>query len=171
MPIKSKKQTQKDMKQTREKAMRIAKKTIPTPITEKVEKAAQVQKTPAKKEPRKVGRPPKITEVILRKLEEGFLYGLTDEQACLYADVPTSTFYDFLKKNPEFAERKEILKNQPKIDAKITIAKALRPHDDPRLALEVAKNTMRDEYNTRQELTGKDGEDLKAPEITIKIVE
>ena len=74
MPIKPKKQTQKDIKQTREKAMRIAKKTIPTPITEKAEKAARVQKTPAKKEPRKVGRPSKITDVILTKLREGFLY-------------------------------------------------------------------------------------------------
>lgn len=136
-------------------------------VSEKETTSKKPRKSPVKKPTKKVGRPPKITEVILRKLEEGFLYGLTDEQACLYADVPTSTFYDFLKKNPEFAERKEILKNQPKIDAKITIAKALRPHDDPRLALEVAKNTMRDEYNTRQELTGKDGENITAVNFVI----
>ena len=132
-----------------------------------VSKKETTSKKPRKSPAKKVGRPPKITEVILRKLEEGFLYWLTDEQACLYADVPTSTFYDFLKENPEFSERKEILKNQPKIDAKITIAKALRPHDDPRLALEVAKNTMRDEYNTRQELTGKDGENITAVNFVI----
>ena len=77
MPIKPKKQTQKDMKQTREKAMRIAKKTIPTPITEKVEKAAQVQKTPAKKPGRKVGRPTKNRDEIFRKLEEAFLLDAT----------------------------------------------------------------------------------------------
>lgn len=124
-----------------------------------------------KKPTKKVGRPPKITEEILRKLEEGFLYGLTDEQACLYADVPTSTFYDFLKENPKFSERKEMLKNQPKIDTKITLAKSLKNHDDPRLALEIAKHTMRDEYNTRTELTGKDGENLSPPEIVVKVVE
>lgn len=140
-------------------------------VSKKETTSKKPRKTPAKKPVKKVGRPTKMTPSVLGKLEEGFLYGLTDEQACLYVDIHPDTLYEYCKENPKFSERKEILKNQPKIDAKITLAKSLRPHDDPRLALEVLKNTMRDEYNTRQELTGKDWQDLQIPEIKIKIVE
>lgn len=127
----------------------------------------KTKKTPAKKSAKKVGRPNVIDDVVVSKLEEGFLYGLTDEQACLYAGISKATLHRYIGEHPEFWERKEILKNQPKIDAKITLAKGLKPHDDPRLALEVLKNTMRDEYNTRQELTGKDGENITAVNFVI----
>lgn len=74
-------------------------------------------------------RPPKITESVVNKLEEGFAMGFTDSEACLYADISRQTFYDYLKKNPEFADRKEHLKDQPKMKAKINIVKSIQKGD------------------------------------------
>lgn len=51
----------------------------------------------------------------------------TDAEACLYAGVSTWRFYAWLKKNEEFKEWKEVWKEQPKMHAKLAIAKALEP--------------------------------------------
>jgi len=75
------------------------------------------------------GRPTVVTEDVLRKLEEGFCAGLTDLQCCLYADIPASTFYDYCRNNPEFSNRKEILKDQPLIRAKLNVTKNINMGD------------------------------------------
>lgn len=74
---------------------------------------------------RKRGRPKKINKLILQKLEAGFLYGFSDEEACMYAEIGTSTLYDYCKAHPEFSERKEQLKQRPKMRAKINVVKAM----------------------------------------------
>ena len=33
--------------------------------------------------------------------------GLSDREACIYADIAVSTLYDYCKKHKEFSERKE----------------------------------------------------------------
>ena len=53
-----------------------------------------------------MGRPRKITEEVVGKLEYGFLMGLSDGEACVYADIAVSTLYDYCKKHKEFSERK-----------------------------------------------------------------
>ena len=75
------------------------------------------------------GRPKKITKKILQKLEQGFLYGLSDREACLYADIAPSTLYNYCNEHPEFSERKEELKNRPKIRAKLNIVRAMEKGD------------------------------------------
>jgi hypothetical protein len=64
-------------------------------------------------------RPPKITPAVLSKLEEGFTYSLTDEECCLFADISPKTLYRYIEDNPKFWQRKEILKRQPNITAKM----------------------------------------------------
>lgn len=68
------------------------------------------------------GRPRKINKEILGKLEEAFLYGLSDREACLYANINPSTLYDYCKLHPKFSERKELLKEKPKMRAKMNLA-------------------------------------------------
>ena len=77
-------------------------------------------------EARYVGRPKKITERVLHKLEEGFIMGLTDKEACIYADVAPSTLYDYCKAHEEFSERKELLKESVKMRAKINVARKIK---------------------------------------------
>ena len=70
-----------------------------------------------------------MTPEIISKLEEGFIKGLSDSEACLYADIGTSTLYEFCKENPEFAERKEHLKDRVKMRAKLNITEGIDKGD------------------------------------------
>lgn len=96
---------------------------------EKVKKAGPTKKrTPKKRTTKKKnpgGRPTVITESVLLKLEQGFMYGFSDREACLYANVSPSALYTYCDKHPEFKERKEQLKDQPKIQAKINVMKSM----------------------------------------------
>lgn len=67
------------------------------------------------------GRPPKINDDVLNKLEHAFSIGCTDEEACSYADISTQTLYDYQHLNPQFIGRKEHLKKKPFIKARQTI--------------------------------------------------
>ena len=77
----------------------------------------------------KVGRPLKITDSVLQKLEGAFAVGCTDLEACCYANVGASTLYDYCKSNPDFSERKETLKNQPVMKARFIINNSLKEDD------------------------------------------
>jgi len=76
-----------------------------------------------------VGRPTKMTPLVLGKLEDAFMMGATDEQACLVADINPSTLYDYQKENPEFTQRKAKLKDQPNLLAKMVVLNAVKDGD------------------------------------------
>jgi hypothetical protein len=59
------------------------------------------------------GRPTKMTENTVNKLEEAFLMGCSDAEACFFADISKQTLYTYQEKNPEFVDRKERLKSNP----------------------------------------------------------
>jgi len=71
------------------------------------------------------GRPTKITDDVIQKLEFAFVAGCTDLEACCYADISKSTLYDYCQKNDAFSERKETLKNQPIMQARFIVQEAL----------------------------------------------
>lgn len=73
----------------------------------------------------KEGRPTVVTEYVLLKLEEAFAMGCTDLEACVYADISKSTLYKYQENHPEFAERKEELKENPILLARQTVLKSL----------------------------------------------
>lgn len=70
---------------------------------------------------KKVGRPSKMTELVLQKLEMAFKMGFPDRLACLFAGIGASTLYDYQQKNSEFPEQKELWKCNPAIKAKIAV--------------------------------------------------
>ena len=90
------------------------------------------------------GRPSVMTESVVRILEEAFVDGLSDREACIFAGIGRQTLYDYCKKNPEFSDRKEGLKMMPTINAKRTIAKAVQK--DPAMALKYLERKERDEW-------------------------
>ena len=45
----------------------------------------------------------------------------TDEMACLYVGISTTTLYRYCEENPEFRERKELLKRSPDLQAQKTL--------------------------------------------------
>lgn len=98
-----------------------------------------------------MARPKKITKEILRKLEEAFLLGLSDREACLYADLATSTFYDYCKEHKGFSERKELLKDNMKMQSKINIANKINKGDID-LSLWYLERKCKDEFSSKQEI-------------------
>jgi len=79
-----------------------------------------------KKRYKNSGRPTVMTEETIGKLEYAFTNSFTDEQACFYAGINPSSLYEYIKKNPEFSERKELLKQSPDLTAKQTVVRALQ---------------------------------------------
>lgn len=121
----------------------------------------------------KGGRPNKINETVVNKLSEAFSFGYTDGEACYYAGISKPCLYDYCKKNPEFSDRKEILKKNPITIAKRNIVRAMDENynKDEKSIVETSKwyleRKCKDEFSTRQEQTGKDGADLQPPVLNI----
>lgn len=67
----------------------------------------------------------KNVSLVLQKLDEAFMLGATDNEACIYADISPSAFYEFQKKNKGFLERKTALKSMPTLRAKKAIVDRL----------------------------------------------
>lgn len=73
----------------------------------------------------KGGRPGKITKDVLTKLEDAFTNAFSDEQACAYVNISTTTLFRYEQKYPQFRMRKAMLKKRPDIKAKQTIVSNL----------------------------------------------
>lgn len=79
------------------------------------------------------GRPTVVTDEVLQILEEAFLYGASDRQACFLANIADGTLYNYIKDNPEFGERKELLKQMTTYRAK-QVVKSLIDKGDKDIA-------------------------------------
>ena len=81
----------------------------------------------SKKKTKKIGpkQPWKITHEAIQKLENAFAYDMTDEEACHYANISTSSLYAYQEKNPQFLERKKALKQRPVMKAREELIKKL----------------------------------------------
>lgn len=99
----------------------------------------------------KGGRPTKMTEETIKKLEQGFLYGFSDAEACLHANITTTTLYAYCQKHPDFTDRKEQLKNRPKMQAKMNVMNAMRD-GDVKTSTWYLERKAKDEFGNYQEL-------------------
>ncbi len=59
----------------------------------------------------KCGRPTKMTPETIQKLVYAFQRDYTDGEACRYAGIGTTTFYNHCKSNKEFREKIELAKD------------------------------------------------------------
>jgi len=75
------------------------------------------------------GRPTVMTKEVIQKLEDAFVWGCTDLEACSYADIAPSTLYLYQSENEAFSERKEMLKNSIKMRAKRVISASIDDND------------------------------------------
>lgn len=109
------------------------------------------------------GRPTKFTPQTIAKLEQAFLMGCTDLEACLFADVSKTALYNYQDANPEFVDRKETLKQNPVMKARQVILGALGDAD-----VNTAHKVIERKEGTKvkQEITGADGGPLAIQEVT-----
>lgn len=71
-------------------------------------------------------RPSSMTPEVIQKLEFAFSQFYNDIEACKYAWIGTSTLYNHQDKNPEFLERKKLLRSNPSIIAKNRVIKEMK---------------------------------------------
>lgn len=88
--------------------------------------------------------------------------GLTDREACLFAGVAPSSLYDYCNRTPAFSERKELLKDQPRIKAKLVIYEAIE-RGDLKTAQWFLERRAKDEFSSRFEM----GATVAAPVIIV----
>ncbi len=103
----------------------------------------------AKKTPAKTGRPEKVNDEIIRKLEYAFSIGATVLEACCHADIPKSTYYDYLQKNPSFSDRVELLKEEMPLKAREVIKTEILSGDSHTAKWYLERN-KRKEFSTQQ---------------------
>jgi len=101
-----------------------------------------------------VWRPEAITEDVLAKLEFAFARSFTDVEASLYANISPATLYRYIDANPEFWERKETLKKQPNIQAKLNWYKKIES-EDYNASKDWLERKSRDEFSLKQEVDNK----------------
>lgn len=70
------------------------------------------------------GRPSRINADVLQKLEDAFMNAFTDEMACVYAGISARALYNYCKGNPEFMQRKTLLKLRPDLTAQRQLVSA-----------------------------------------------
>ena len=122
-----------------------------------------------KKDPKDLlptGRPTKLTPETIDKLRTAFLMGCSDVEACLFADISKTALYNYQQKHPEFVDKKEQWKEQLALKARIVIADALNNKDE-NTAKWYLERKKKNEFGTRTEITGADGEPLSPPIINI----
>jgi hypothetical protein len=122
-----------------------------------------------KKDPKdylKVGRPTVMTDEVVRKLEWAFSIGCSDAEACFFAGISKQTLYDYQERNPEYVDRKALLKEKMVLKARTVIANALN-NEDKDMARWFLERKRKQEFSTRVESTGADGEPLSLPVLNI----
>lgn len=87
---------------------------------------------------KKTGRPP-VSEVRVRKLEEAFKNLLSVTEACLYSGVGRSTYYEYIRKNEEFADKMNYAQKFVLIKAKEKIVKKIVQDGSDVSDIELAK--------------------------------
>ena len=101
------------------------------------------------------GRPTKKDENTIQKLESIFKIDWTISEACSYAGISESIYYDWVKSDKKFSEKMRAARDYPFILARKTIMKAMQ-NDNDKAAMEYLRR--RDQrYKDKWEITWEDG--------------
>lgn len=103
------------------------------------------------------GRPPIDRTKALRYLVEAFKLDATDEEACSYAGVSESWYYDEMKKKDEFSEQIHRAQRYPFLVAKGSVVGAMETGDNI-TGLKYLERRQKKLYSPRVEVTGEDGD-------------
>lgn len=112
------------------------------------------------------GRPTKMTPARVQKLEQAFLMGCTDREACLFADIALNTLYAYCDKHPEFSQRKETLKTNPVMKARGVVLEAIEDKD-----LGAAQELLKRKEGSKVALTGADDGPVRIQQVERTIVD
>lgn len=71
----------------------------------------------------------KDEDTVVAKLESAFMIGATDDEACIQADISRDSLYRYCAQNPEFRNRKEMLKEKLVLASRATIGMVIGERD------------------------------------------
>lgn len=113
-----------------------------------------------KKFKEKHGRnPPNLTPQEVDKLEYAFAHCANDVEAYTYAGICETNFYWWQEVNPKFVERKKVLRDMVKFQARENIVKSINAGETSAAKWWLERKN-KEEFSLRVENTGKDGKDL-----------
>lgn len=98
----------------------------------------------------KAGRPTKINQETVRKLEMTASLDCTISEMCFYADISRDTYYRWMKENKELSDRLTALRNRPILKARQEVINGLE--GNPEFALKYLERKLPDEFGTKQKL-------------------
>lgn len=105
-----------------------------------------------------MARPTKLTQANITELEKRFRDGATTLEA-IDGILAESSYFKYLKDNEEFSERMSLAREYITEIARGVVARRIKK-GDPDVAKWWLERKKKDEFSTRAELTGKDGEQL-----------
>lgn len=114
---------------------------------------------PTKTNPTAGGRPTIMTDEVLIKLETAFSVDATVREACIFAGISEAPYYNYVKDHPEFKEKVENLRAQPILKCRQNVMSAINS-GDRRMSRWYLERKNKQEFSTRVEAVGKDGEKL-----------
>lgn len=109
------------------------------------------QEKKLKRSQNKGGRPTKLTQDTIGKLEAAFAVDATVEEACFYAGINPDTYYSWVKKNTRLSERFKALRNKPILLARQTIVSKIP--ESYQNAMDYLKRKRRAEFGDSQDIT------------------
>jgi hypothetical protein len=112
----------------------------------------------------KGGRPTVMNKYVLTALEQAFSWDSTVDEACAHAGISRNTFYEYLKKNPEYEDKVDTLRQHPTLLARETVIKAIKT--DANHAFKYLERKRRKEFGPNVDITS-DGKALPTPIIPL----
>lgn len=103
------------------------------------------------KKNRKPGRPTVFTNEVINKLEDAYLLGCSDREACFLAGVSAAALYNYQKANPDFIERKQALKDNVTIQARRKVLEAIEDNDNVMVRWYLERKRP-EEFTARQDI-------------------
>lgn len=100
-----------------------------------------------------VGRPSEMTEETVNKLEEIFALDGTVEEACFFANISRTTYYNWVKEHPELLDRFEELRLSPVLKARRAVVDDLKSYQN---AMDYLKRKKKLEFGDRLDVTSGD---------------
>jgi hypothetical protein len=97
-----------------------------------------------------VGRPTKMTDDVIRKIEEVAALDGTVEEMAFYANIHKDTIYSWLKEDKKFSDRIADLRQRPFLKARQEVIKGLNNYQN---AMDYLKRKKRKEFGDSVDLT------------------
>lgn len=113
------------------------------------------------------GRPLSVDEMCVKKLEEAFLLGCSDKEACFAANISRASLYNHQKRHPEFLDRKAMLKKNPVYQARRAMMELL-DSDDAAIRIKASTDTLNryeGKPKDKVELTGESGGPIETSNV------